>query len=106
MPNIVFWLTMCDLDNVKQRLKLLYDRNDEHRLDVGALRMLVYVPVADIPVTKQFFLVPNVTIFFKFQRAFELLSRKLREKESQAIMLLPRLDKYYVSGVYKTNNKI
>ena len=55
---------MCDLDNVKQRLKLLYDRNDEHRLDVGALRMLVYVPFADIPVTKQFFLAPNVTIFF------------------------------------------
>ena len=61
--------------------------------------MLVYVPVPDIPVTKQFFLVPNATILFKFQRAFELLSRKLREKESQAIKLLPRLDKYYVSGV-------
>ena len=43
--------TIYDLDNVKQRMKLLYDRNDEHRLDVGTLRMLVYVPVADIPVT-------------------------------------------------------
>ena len=41
--------TIYDLDNVKQRMKLLYDRNDEHRLDVGTLRMLVYVPVADIP---------------------------------------------------------
>ena len=55
LPNIVFWLTMYDLDNVKQRLKLLYDRNDEHRLDVGTLRMLVYVPVKDIPVTRRFF---------------------------------------------------
>ena len=44
--------TIYDLDNVKQRMKLLYDRNDEHSLDVGTLRMLVYVPVADIPVTK------------------------------------------------------
>ena len=44
--------TIYDLDNVKQRMKLLYDRNDEHRLDVGILRMLVYVPVADIPETR------------------------------------------------------
>ena len=54
MGVLVQVVTMYDLDNVKQRMKLLYDRNDEHRLDVGTLRMLVYVPVTDIPVTRLF----------------------------------------------------
>ena len=38
------------LDNVKHRMKLLYDKSDEHRGDVRMLMMLVYVPDQDIPV--------------------------------------------------------
>ena len=47
-PSLLYKIvlfTMYYLDNVKQRMTLLYDRNDEHRLDVGTLRMLVYIPV-------------------------------------------------------------
>lgn len=40
------------LDNVKQRMKILYDKNDEHRNDVRMLMMLAYIPVHDIPVSR------------------------------------------------------
>ena len=41
---------LFNLDNVKQRMKILYDKNDEHRADVKLLLMLVYIPTEDIPV--------------------------------------------------------
>ena len=43
-------LMLFNLDNVKQRMKILYDKNDEHRADVKLLLMLVYIPTEDIPV--------------------------------------------------------
>ena len=43
-------LMLFNLDNVKQRMKILYDKNDEHRADVKLLLMLVYIPIKDIPV--------------------------------------------------------
>ena len=76
----VFITILCSTDNVSQKLKLLYDKNDEHRADVRLLRMLVYVPEADV------------------QRAFAVVSRQLEEKGSQATKLLARLDKYYIHG--------
>ena len=36
-------------NNVKQCMKILYDKNDEHREDVRLLLMLVYVPEHDTP---------------------------------------------------------
>ena len=76
----VFITILCSTDNVSQKLKLLYDKNDEHRADVRLLRMLVYVPEADV------------------QRAFAVVSRQLEERGSQATKLLPRLNKYYIHG--------
>ena len=74
-------------NNVKQCMKILYDKNDEHREDVRLLLMLVYVPEDDIP------------------RIYDLVSGKLKEKESQAIKLLPRLTKYYVHGYERPSDK-
>ena len=75
------------IDNVKQRMKLLYDKNDEHRADVGYLRMLVYIPDEDIP------------------RVFNLVTRMLEEKDSKAVKLLPRLSKYFVLGYERPTDK-
>ena len=36
-------------NNVKQSLKLVYNKSDEHRMDVRMLMMLVYIPDQDIP---------------------------------------------------------
>ena len=67
-------------NNVKQRMKLLYDKSDDHRLDVRMLMMLVYIPAQDIP------------------RVYDSVSNLLRDKESKALALLPRLSKYFVHG--------
>lgn len=61
-------------------MKLLYDKNDAHRADVSSLRMLVYVPTEGIP------------------HAFDVLSSKLQMNCSEAVKLLPRLEKYFVHG--------
>ena len=74
-------------NNVKQRMKILYDKNDGHREDVRLLMMLVYVPEEDIP------------------RIYDQVSAKLKEKGSQAVKLLPRLSKYYVHGYERPSDK-
>ena len=82
------------LDNVKQRMKLLYDKDDGHRGDVRMLMMLVYVSDSDIPVS----VVWSNFEYFVLQRIYDLVSAKLEEKQSKAVSLLPRLTKNYVHG--------
>ena len=74
-------------NNVKQRMKLMYDRSDEHRTDVRMLMMLVYIPDQDIP------------------RVYDMLSDILRSQESKAVALLPRLTKYFVHGYERPSDK-
>lgn len=52
------------LDNVKQRMKLLYDKDDGHRGDVRMLMMLVYVPDSDIPVSVVWFIIQILNILY------------------------------------------
>ena len=54
---------------------------------IGYLRMLVYLPDGDIP------------------RIFNLVSKMLEDKGSQAVKVLPRLSKYFVLGYERPNDK-
>ena len=61
-------------------MKVLYDKSDDHRLDVRMIMMLVYNPTQDIP------------------HVYDSVSKLFRDKESKALTLLPRLSKYFVHG--------
>jgi hypothetical protein len=50
--NCINYTRYFPIDNVKQRMKHLYDKSEEHRTDVRMLMMLVYVPPSDIPVRR------------------------------------------------------
>ena len=63
-----------------QRMKIRYASDLDYRCDVRILMSLPYIPAEDIP------------------RVFTIITEYLEEKESEAVMLLPRLDKFYVNG--------
>ena len=78
MPNCVLIINIIPDDG--QRMKIRYASDMDYRCDVRILMSLPYIPAEDIP------------------RVFTVVTEYLEEKGSEAVMLLPRLDKFYVNG--------